>query len=76
MEKKGITRRDFMKASELPPQHHEVQFGLTHKVNFSYTPSEKRLLIKSNEDVFKSASRLAGGIGISVRGHVVPWPVL
>jgi len=28
-----------------------------------------------DEDVFKSASRLAGGIGISVRGHVVPWPV-
>ncbi len=26
--------------------------------------------------LFKSASRLAGGIGISVRGHVVPWPVL
>jgi hypothetical protein len=24
-------------ASELPPQHHEVEIGLTHKVNFSYT---------------------------------------
>jgi hypothetical protein len=28
-------------ASELPPQHHVVEFGLTHKVNFSYTFSAK-----------------------------------
>jgi hypothetical protein len=28
-------------ASELPPQHHEVEFGLTHKANFPYTPSPK-----------------------------------
>jgi hypothetical protein len=28
-------------ASELPPQHHDVEFGLAHKINFSYTPSPK-----------------------------------
>ena len=28
-------------ASELLPQHHGVDFGLTHKVNFSYIPSPK-----------------------------------
>jgi len=28
-------------ASELPPQHHEVEYGLTHKVNPSYTHSRK-----------------------------------
>jgi hypothetical protein len=28
-------------ASELPPQHHEVEFGLTHKGNVSDTPAPK-----------------------------------
>ena len=29
-----------------------------------------------DENVFRYAGGLAGGIGISGRGHMVPWPVL
>jgi hypothetical protein len=28
-------------AYKLFPQHHEIDFGLTHKANFSYTPYPK-----------------------------------
>jgi hypothetical protein len=35
-------------AHELHPQHHEVEFGLTHKANFSYTlHTKKEVLINS-----------------------------
>ena len=29
-------------ASQLPPQHHDVKFNLTHKINFPIIPAQKR----------------------------------
>ena len=38
-------------ASELPSQHHEAEFNLTHKANFSYTPSPKSEFLSENESI-------------------------
>ncbi len=34
-------------AQKSPPQHHEVEFGLTYKANSSYTPSQKKKFLST-----------------------------
>jgi len=36
-------------ASELPPQHHEVEFSLTHKINFLILPTQKRKFLSTQQ---------------------------
>jgi hypothetical protein len=51
-------------ASKLPPQHHEIAFGLTQKGNFSYSPAPKT---SSYHVVLEEATLLISSV--SRKGH-------
>ncbi len=59
-----------------PPQHHEVEFGLTHKANSSYTPSPKKKFLSTQQAMefahWRINPRLVRAI-IDKSGDTIRW---